>query len=201
MTERSDVRSPAVRGPGDRAAPTGPAGTADRLDPRDRTVITVLLVSAFVVILNETIMSVALPVLMVDPILIEQVVLNLLKNAAEAIDNAKLPPARRNIELRVVPRHTPDEGEVIEFSVTDMGPGLAPEVIARMYEAFFSTKVEGLGIGLSLCRSIIESHRGRIKAQNLYNGDTAVGCRFSFTLPVQSSSAEPFSISKATVTS
>jgi PAS domain S-box-containing protein len=142
-----------------------------------------------------------LPVLMVDPILIEQVVLNLLKNAAEAIDNAKLPPARRNIELRVVPRHTPDEGEVIEFSVTDMGPGLAPEVIARMYEAFFSTKVEGLGIGLSLCRSIIESHRGRIKAQNLYNGEAAVGCRFSFTLPVQSSSSGPFSISKATVTS
>jgi C4-dicarboxylate-specific signal transduction histidine kinase len=142
-----------------------------------------------------------LPVLLVDPILIEQVVLNLLKNAAEAIDNAKLPPARRNIELRVVPRHTPDEGEVIEFSVTDMGPGLAPEVIARMYEAFFSTKVEGLGIGLSLCRSIIESHRGRIKAQNLYNGETAVGCRFSFTLPVQSSSSEPFSISKATVNS
>ena len=141
-----------------------------------------------------------LPVLMVDPILIEQVVLNLLKNAAEAIDNAKLPSARRNIELRVVPRDTPEEGEVIEFSVTDMGPGLAPEVIARMYEAFFSTKVEGLGIGLSLCRSIIESHRGRIKAQNLYNGETAVGCRFSFTLPVQSSRAEPLPNSKATVT-
>ena len=142
-----------------------------------------------------------LPILMVDPILIEQVVLNLVKNAAEAIDNAKLPPARRNIELRVVPRHTEDEGAVIEFSVTDMGPGLAPEVIARMYEAFFSTKVEGLGIGLSLCRSIIESHRGRIKAQNLYNGETAVGCRFSFTLPVQSSGAAPYSTSKATVTS
>ena len=53
-----------------------------------------------------------------------------------------------------------------------------------MYEAFFSTKTDGLGIGLSLCRSIIESHRGRIKAQNLYNGDAVVGCRFSFTLPV-----------------
>ncbi len=142
-----------------------------------------------------------LPALMVDPILIEQVVLNLLKNAAEAIDNARLPSARRNIELRVVPRHTPEEGAVIEFSVTDMGPGLAPEVIARMYEAFFSTKVEGLGIGLSLCRSIIESHRGRIKAQNLYNGDTAVGCRFSFSLPVQGSALELASNSKATVTS
>jgi PAS domain S-box-containing protein len=124
-----------------------------------------------------------LPPLLVDPILIEQVVLNLLKNAAEAIDNARLPSARRNIELRVVPRHTPEEGEVIEFSVTDMGPGLQPEVIARLYEAFFSTKADGLGIGLSLCRSIIESHRGRIKAENLYNAELVVGCRFLFTLP------------------
>ena len=139
-----------------------------------------------------------LPTLMVDPILIEQVVLNLLKNAAEAIDSAQLPTARRNIELRVVPRHTPEEGGVIEFSVTDMGPGLKDEVIARMYEAFFSTKVDGLGIGLSLCRSIIESHRGRIRAQNLYNGKTAVGCRFSFTLPVESTRSEaPPSINSA----
>ena len=126
-----------------------------------------------------------LPPLHVDPILIEQVVLNLLKNSAEAIDAAGLPPARRNIELRVVPRHTPEEGGVIEFSVTDMGPGLKDEVIARLYEAFFSTKPDGLGIGLSLCRSIVESHRGRIRAQNLYNGALAVGCRFSFTLPVE----------------
>jgi PAS domain S-box-containing protein len=126
-----------------------------------------------------------LPTLMVDPILIEQVVLNLLKNAAEAIDTAQLASARRHIELRVVPRHTPEEGGVIEFSVTDMGPGLKEEVIGRLYEAFFSTKAEGLGIGLSLCRSIVESHRGRMKAQNLYNGSHVVGCRFAFTLPVE----------------
>ncbi len=127
-----------------------------------------------------------LPPILVDPILIEQVVLNLLKNAAEAIDNAHLPTPRRRIELRVVPRHTAEEGDVIEFTVSDKGPGLKDEVIARMYEAFFSTKVDGLGIGLSLCRSIIESHQGRIKAVNLYNGDIAIGCRFSFTLPVAS---------------
>ncbi len=132
-----------------------------------------------------------LPPLMADPILIEQVVLNLLKNAAEAIDNAHLPPARRNIELRVVPLRTVDEGDVIEFTVTDMGPGLKDEVIARMYEAFFSTKADGLGIGLSLCRSIIESHRGRIKATNLYNGESAVGCRFTFTLPLEPSRIQP----------
>jgi PAS domain S-box-containing protein len=125
-----------------------------------------------------------LPALLVDPILIEQVLLNLLKNAAEAIDNAQLPPARRHIELRVVPRHTPEEGGVIEFSVTDRGPGLKDEVISRLYEAFFSTKAEGLGIGLSLCRTIVESHRGRMRGQNLYNGTQIVGCRFTFTLPV-----------------
>ncbi|MBL8344579.1 MAG: PAS domain S-box protein [Rubrivivax sp.] len=126
-----------------------------------------------------------LPMLMVDPILIEQVVLNLLKNSAEAIDTAGLPAARRHIELRVVPRHTPEDGGMIEFSVTDMGPGLKNEVIARLYEAFFSTKAEGLGIGLSLCRTIVESHRGRMRAQNLYNGEVVVGCRFAFTLPVE----------------
>jgi PAS domain S-box-containing protein len=133
-----------------------------------------------------------LPVLMVDPILIEQVVINLLKNAAEAIDTAQMPPMRRTIELRVVPRHTADEGGVIEFSVTDSGPGLPDQVIARLYEAFFSTKDDGMGIGLSLCRSIVESHRGRMKAQNLYNAGTVAGCRFSFTLPVElASRAEP----------
>ena len=125
-----------------------------------------------------------LPTILVDPILIEQVVLNLLKNAAEAIDNAQLPAGRRHIELRVVPRHTAEEGGVIEFSVTDMGPGMKDEVIARLYEAFFSTKAEGLGIGLSLCRTIVESHRGRMRAQNIYNGTQATGCRFSFTVPV-----------------
>jgi PAS domain S-box-containing protein len=126
-----------------------------------------------------------LPTLLADPILIEQVLLNLLKNAAEAIDSAQLPASRRHIELRVVPRHTPDEGGVIEFSVTDMGPGLKEEVIARLYEAFFSTKAEGMGIGLSLCRSIVESHRGRMRGQNIYNGTLIVGCRFAFSLPVE----------------
>ena len=66
-----------------------------------------------------------------------------------------------------------------------MGPGMPGEVIARMYEAFFSTKADGMGIGLGLCRSIIESHQGRINAENLYNGAIIVGCRFAFTLPVE----------------
>ena len=126
-----------------------------------------------------------LPELMVDPILIEQVLLNLVRNAVEAIDNAQMPGSRRFVELRVVPKHTTEEGGVVEFSVTDTGPGLPDEVIGRLYEAFFSTKAEGLGIGLSLCRSIVESHRGRIRAQNLYNGAAVSGCRFAFSLPVE----------------
>ncbi|GMV45285.1 MAG: hypothetical protein AMXMBFR66_06830 [Pseudomonadota bacterium] len=126
-----------------------------------------------------------LPPLLVDPILIEQVLLNLLKNAAEAIDHAGLPGLRRHIELRVLPRHTADAGGVIEFSVADQGPGLGDDVIDRLYEAFFSTKPEGLGIGLSLCRTIVESHRGRLRAENSYNAGQVVGCRFAFTLPVE----------------
>lgn len=125
-----------------------------------------------------------LPAINVDPILIEQVVLNLLKNAAEAIDNAQLPTSRRRIELRVVHKQLEAGDSVVEFSVTDGGPGLKPEVIDRVYESFFSTKPDGLGIGLNLCRSIIESHHGRIQAENLYNGSDVIGCRFSFTLPV-----------------
>ena len=148
----------------------------------------------------QTYVAQRMPTLMVDPILIEQVLLNLLKNAAEAIDNAHLPPSRRNIELRVIPRHSAEEGGVIEFSVTDMGPGLREEVIARLYEAFFSTKPDGMGIGLSLCRSIIESHRGRIRAQNLYNGVVVTGCRFSFTLPVETSRSDAPTASNTAVT-
>jgi PAS domain S-box-containing protein len=137
-----------------------------------------------------------LPTLLVDPILIEQVVLNLVKNAAEAIDNAQLPPSRRHIELRVAARRLPDEGPVAQFTVTDSGPGIKPEVLSRLYEAFFSTKAEGLGIGLSLCRSIIESHQGRIKAENLYNDSSIVGCRFSFTLPLDASRPVDFENSR-----
>ncbi len=124
-----------------------------------------------------------LPQLMVDPILIEQVLINLMKNAAESIDAAQRPASRRSVELRVVPRQM-DHQPGIEFTVVDTGQGLAPEVLERLYEAFFSTKAEGMGIGLNLCRSIIESHNGRMQAENLYNGSDIAGCRFSFWLPL-----------------
>jgi C4-dicarboxylate-specific signal transduction histidine kinase len=123
-----------------------------------------------------------LPTLRVDPILIEQVLVNLMKNAAEAIDNAERPVGQRHVELRVVPKII-DEQKTVHFSVTDTGKGLPPEVMDRLYEAFFSTKVEGMGIGLNLCRTIVESHQGRIVAENLYNADEVVGCSFSFWIP------------------
>ncbi|WOP14120.1 PAS domain S-box protein [Ottowia sp. SB7-C50] len=124
-----------------------------------------------------------LPAMYVDPILIEQVVINLIKNGAESIDAAQRVTGNRVVDLRVMQRDVEDL-PTMHFSVTDSGRGLSPEALARLYEAFFSTKAEGLGIGLNLCRSIIESHQGRISAENLYNAGQVVGCRFSFWIPV-----------------
>lgn len=131
-----------------------------------------------------------LPPLMVDPILIEQVLINLMKNAAESIAQAQRPTAQRNVELRVVPKQI-DEQSVVEFSIQDSGRGLSPEVMERLFEAFYSTKAEGMGIGLKLCRSIVESHQGRMQAQNLYNGGEVAGCQFSFWIPVISPVLSP----------
>ena len=124
-----------------------------------------------------------LPPVMADTILIEQVLVNLMKNGAESIAHAERPLAGRSVELRVVPRQI--EGlQVVEFSVQDTGKGLATEVLERLFEAFFSTKSEGMGMGLNLCRSIVESHQGRMQAENIYNGLEVTGCRFSFWLPL-----------------
>ncbi len=124
-----------------------------------------------------------LPVLLVDRILIEQVLVNLLRNAAESIDAAQRQAPERSVELRVT-RSFFEGKKGVEFSVQDSGKGIAPEVMARLYEAFYSTKADGMGIGLSLCRSIIESHRGRLIAENLYNGSAVSGCKFLFWLPL-----------------
>ena len=125
-----------------------------------------------------------LPAINVDPILIEQVLINLMRNAAESIDLAQRPLTQRDVELKVLPGQQ-DGQSVLVFSVTDTGRGLAPEVMNRLFEAFFSTKAEGMGIGLNLCRSIVESHQGRMQAENLYNGAEITGCRFSFWIPVR----------------
>jgi signal transduction histidine kinase len=126
-----------------------------------------------------------LPSLLVDPILIEQVLINLLKNAGEAIAQAGRQPGERHVELRVGPKRQ-DNQDVVEFAVRDSGNGVPHEMIERIYEAFYSTKSEGMGIGLKLCRSIVESHHGRMQVQNIYNGDEVVGCCFSFWIPVVS---------------
>jgi PAS domain S-box-containing protein len=131
-----------------------------------------------------------LPKVMVDVILIEQVLLNLLKNAAESIDHAQRPSTHRHVALQVGVKRM-GEQDVVEFSVTDTGQGLAPQVLERLFEAFYSTKAEGMGIGLNLCRSIVESHLGRMQAENLYNGSEVIGCCFSFWLPVSTPASEP----------
>jgi PAS domain S-box-containing protein len=139
-----------------------------------------------------------LPRLMVDPILIEQVLINLLKNAGEAIAQAGRPPGERLVELRVAPRHQDDQ-EVVGFEVRDTGNGVPSEMIERIYEAFYSTKSEGMGIGLKLCRSIVESHHGRMHVENIYNVGEVVGCCFSFWIPVASrlQAGEPTSVPPA----
>ncbi|HEY0877681.1 MAG TPA: PAS domain S-box protein [Zeimonas sp.] len=116
-----------------------------------------------------------LPPLYVDPILIEQVLLNLLKNALDATRDA---PARGDSCSVVLAVEQHDDQ--IEFSVTDRGPGLAIDARERLFEPFFTTKSEGMGMGLNICRSIVESHKGRLWAQPHEGG----GCSFRFTLPV-----------------
>jgi len=111
-----------------------------------------------------------LPVLQADPILIEQVLLNLVKNGIDAMRES----GRRRLELAVRRR----DGAV-EFSVSDAGHGLTPEAREKLFEPFFTTKSEGMGMGLNICRSIVESHQGRLWVE----GNERGGCTFRFTLP------------------
>ena len=105
---------------------------------------------------------------------LQQVVLNLVMNAIEAMAIADDASPRR----LMIRAKTKDREAIV--SISDTGPGLGPDDADRLFEAFFSTKAEGIGMGLSICRSIIEAHGGRIWAAN--NG--ARGSIFSFTLPL-----------------
>jgi len=104
---------------------------------------------------------------------LQQVVLNLIMNSAEAM--AASCEARR-----IVIRCTIDE-ELVKVSVSDTGRGVAVHQLERVFEAFYSTKAEGIGMGLSICRSIVEAHGGRIWATAAENGG---GGQFTFTLPL-----------------
>ncbi len=116
-----------------------------------------------------------------DPILIEQVLLNLLRNAAESVDRAQRQGALRAIELDISA-----DAQLITFAVRDNGTGVPDDVMAHLFEAFFTTKSEGLGIGLNICRSIVEFHQGRLWAENQYNEQGVLsGSVFSFTLPFE----------------
>lgn len=126
----------------------------------------------------------ALPPVAADPILIEQVLLNLLRNAAESVDKAQRSGLLRSIDLDIAagPGHA-------VVAVRDNGTGISDEVMAHLFEAFYTTKAEGLGIGLNICRSIIEFHRGRLWAENQYNQGVLSGSLFSFTLPFDADAA------------
>jgi PAS domain S-box-containing protein len=115
-----------------------------------------------------------LPTVQGDKVQLQQVVLNLLLNAFDAMK--EYPPKERQVKLSV---ELNDAG-LIQTAVSDRGPGLSSDKLDKIFQPFYTTKGEGLGMGLSICRSIVEAHRGRLWAEN--NADH--GATFSFTLPV-----------------
>jgi signal transduction histidine kinase len=116
-----------------------------------------------------------LPPVLGDRVQVQQVVLNLMMNAAEAVAGG--PADRRRLTVS-----TARTDGTVTVSVRDTGPGISPDLRDRIFDAFFTTKSEGTGIGLSISRTIVEAHGGRIWA-----GVVAVdGAAFHFTLPVAS---------------
>lgn len=112
-----------------------------------------------------------LPPLRADRIQIEQVILNLLRNGVEAIAQ---PPGMVSVRIDLL------EGRTVRVAIADTGNGIAPELCERVFAPFFTTKTSGLGMGLSISRTIIEAHGGRLWA----DPNPAAGTTFSFTLPL-----------------
>jgi two-component system sensor kinase FixL len=111
----------------------------------------------------------------VDRVQIQQVIVNLVRNALDAM--ADMPPDSTRRDLTIAARAA--GADQVEISVADSGPGLAPRVAAQLFQAFVTTKPEGMGIGLSISRTIVDAHGGRIWAEANPGG----GAVFRFTLP------------------
>ncbi|HET6521333.1 MAG TPA: ATP-binding protein, partial [Geminicoccaceae bacterium] len=119
-----------------------------------------------------------LPSVLVDRIQIQQVVLNLVRNGVEALAQVE----RRELTLATAPAG-PD---AVEIAVSDTGPGLSQEVSGRLFQPFVSTKPGGMGLGLSICRSIVDAHGGRLWAAS----EPGAGTTFHLRLPVAPSDHE-----------
>jgi C4-dicarboxylate-specific signal transduction histidine kinase len=115
-----------------------------------------------------------LPLVFVDGIQIQQVVLNLTRNAIEAIEEAGIASSIIKVAVAGTAKNE------IAVSVSDCGPGIAPEDANHIFDPFYSTKRGGLGVGLSISRAIVEAHGGRLSLATNEGG----GCVFQFTLPV-----------------
>jgi two-component system sensor kinase FixL len=111
-----------------------------------------------------------LPDIIVDKIQVQQVALNLIRNAVEAME------ATDRRELTIEAKR---DGEFAFFSVADTGAGISPEIAQHLFQPFITSKASGMGVGLSICRTIIEAHGGRISARPNEGGGTV----FEFTLP------------------
>jgi PAS domain S-box-containing protein len=116
----------------------------------------------------------AVPMILGDRVQLQQVIINLLMNGIEAME----PVTDRPRELMV--RSGQDETRQVFLSVTDCGIGISAENANRLFNAFFTTKSSGLGMGLSICRSIVEAHGGRLSA----SGNEGPGATFQFVLPL-----------------
>jgi two-component system sensor kinase FixL len=116
-------------------------------------------------------LAAGLPPVLIDKIQVQQVVINLVRNSVEAMQLV----SRRELKVATLP--TADGG--VEVVISDSGPGLPPEVASRLFHPFVTTKEKGMGIGLSICASIIESHGGRIWS----TPQDAGGASFHFWLP------------------
>lgn len=113
----------------------------------------------------------AAELVLVDRVQIQQVVINLLRNAMDSMRES----SKRELQVAVAP----DEDGFTRVSVSDTGSGLSRETLSRLFEPFMTTKKEGMGVGLSICRTIVEAHGGSIWANNNPDG----GATFAFTLP------------------